>query len=86
MEFITLKELRAELNQLNDLRRKASDSYRKDLDKAAKLDQQADLIQEKIQDRIDEFKKHDVIKILSVASDAGISPQYALGDWIESWC
>lgn len=77
----TVKKILAEIDALYEVSDNDHDSER-----AKVLDEEIENKREQLQEMIDSLKDHDVIKMITMASDSGFSPQTALGEWIHSWC
>lgn len=77
----TVKKILAEIDALYEVSDNDHDSER-----AAALEEEIENKRDQLQEMIDSLKDHDVIKMISLASENGFSPQMALGEWIESWC
>lgn len=86
-KFITMAELMEEFKELKKLDKVVSKiDWEKEREKYLAADEKVTEKTALIQSRIDELRNHEVIKMISKASEYGINPSGALDEWIQSWC
>lgn len=87
VEFITREEFDASLEELNVLNTTMDAiDWRTQREKYDEAEQAYQDRRDLLQNRIDELANHDVIAMISEATEHGIDPSNALGEWITSWC
>lgn len=86
-EFITREEFDASLEEMDALNKAMDDinwhTQRVEYEKAETAWEDKRKL---LQSRIDALSEHYVIQMISNATEYGINPSGALGEWITSWC